>query len=86
MKIVQVDKLPKQKKFRTVSMYHSLKNFFDEFMAMNIKFARIDIAPKEYASPRSAYESLHKVARQSELPIVVKIVNKELYLIRTDLD
>lgn len=57
-----------------------------EFLKMNVKYARMDYGPLEYASLHSAKGANDKTIKHYGLPIRTQIINSELYLINLELE
>ena len=57
-----------------------------EFMSMNVKKAKMDIAGMDYAHAYSAYAATRTSANYYGLPINVRFINGEIYLVRTDME
>ena len=79
MKFVPVEKLPDKVAKK------SLKHAFAEFMAMNVKFAKVDITQFDYKSPAVARNVLGVAAKRHCVDIKVHIRNNEVYFERTDM-
>ena len=52
-----------------------------EFLSMNVKYARMDVGKLEYSHSYSAYTSMRNMVKFYSLPIDVKMLNGEVYLI-----
>ena len=85
MKFVEVEKLPPKDKYSESNAKKKLYDHLDEFMAMNIKIARVEYRPDEYKHAYSAYESILRACRKHPYPIEVYLRKWEVYLVRTDL-
>lgn len=73
--------------FRGIGRKCKFEALFEEFMKMNVKIAEASFDEKdEYKTLNSAYGSLHKAARRWSKPINVRMYNKKIYLVRTDMD
>ena len=83
MKFVKVDKLPEQAHVYTPT--YRVEARITEFMNMNIKIARVDYSANEYKSIKSAYQGFKKACTRYSAPADVRVINKELYLIRRDM-
>ena len=57
-----------------------------EFMNMGVQCVKITLAPGEYASTNSAHSTLSQCIKKLGIPVVVRTINGELYLIRTDME
>lgn len=83
MKFIEVTELPKtnpnKKNRRGVT-----RDKLDEFMAMNIKIAKV-VLGGDYINSISCYNTMSKTARYGCYPISVKMRNGEVYLIRRDI-
>jgi hypothetical protein len=83
MQFIEVDKLPifdwiNRTRYETQSK-------LEEFMAMNIKYARVVLDEGEYASVNSAYQCIRHAAIRANHPILVSCICGEVYLMRTDM-
>lgn len=56
-----------------------------EFMNMNVRCVKVTLAPGEFKSINSAQSTLSGCIKKLGIPVVVRSVNGELYLIRTDM-
>ena len=83
MKFVKVDKLPEQS--HAYIPTYIVEARITAFMNMNIKIARVDYSANEYKSIKSAYQCFKKACTRYAAPVDVKVINKELYLIRRDM-
>lgn len=79
MKFVEVKEVPDQKK------YHELKSKWEEFMAMNVKVAKVDLDEEEYKSPEVAARTMMLSIKRFGFPITVTRRRNEIYLIRRDM-
>lgn len=79
MKFVVVNELPKR------CSKKSLKHVFAEFIAMNVKYARVDLTQFDYKSPAVAAQVLGLASRRHCVDIKVHKVNDEIYFERTDM-
>ena len=61
------------------------KDILDDFIAMNVKFARLNFADYEYKNTRSAYESLCQGVRTYGHPIKIYKHGTEIYFVRKDI-
>lgn len=88
MTFVPVEKLPAKGR-RNVNgqcEWKPLKSYLDEFMKMNVKYAKVEFENGEYSNWRAAYESLRHSIERAVLPIDVKMRVYGVYLIRRDLE
>lgn len=83
MNIVVVDDLPKKttQKHRT----NNISGYLEEFVNMNVKFAKLEFHAGEYSRIESARQSIHQSVRTHGFPIKVCVRNRELYLVRKDI-
>ena len=79
MKFVKVKELPKKAKKKRVML------FLEEFVASNIKIAKVEFNESDYCSPSSCQSAFRKSALTGGYPVEVKTVDKVVYLIRTDM-
>ena len=73
-----VDGVPKRENFK-------LKTYFDEFMNMNFKTARVDLDKDDYKSTKVAYEVLRIGVKRHGYPIKVLMRGSDIYFVRTDM-
>lgn len=89
MRFVEVAEVPrrryKQKGDRTPSEYHNLKNELNAFMKMDVKIVRIIFYEDEYASFTSAGKAIGGAVKRMRLPVKVRWVDGDVYLVRTDI-
>ena len=79
MKFVEVKEVPGMRK------YHPLKNKWDEFMAMNVKVAKVDLSEHDYKSAAVAHSVMSISIKRFGYPITVTRRGDEIYLIRRDM-
>lgn len=79
MKFVEVRDIPDQKR------HHRLKDYWVDFMSMNIKIAKVDLDIGEYASPDVARSTMALSIKRFGYPIDVFKRGNEIYLIRRDM-
>lgn len=79
MKFVEVEKVPGLQK------YHPLKSKWDEFMAMNVKVAKVDLDENEYSNIEVARATMAISVKRMGYPITVTRRQNEIYLIRRDM-
>lgn len=79
MKFVPVNDLPK------VCKKKALKHVLAEFMAMNVKYARVDLTQFDYKSPAVAAQVLGVASRRHCVDIKVHKRKDEIYFERTDM-
>ena len=82
MTFTPVEKLPEKQK----NTYKKNTDMLNEFMKMNVKYARVEYSKTDYCSESSVVGSLSKSIRTNMYPIRLKTINGELYLIRKDLE
>ena len=78
MILVPVAGLPEQRK-RVRCMPNA--EWLNQFLDMNIKYVWVDVEQFEYSHIYSAYTSMRSIAKFYELPVDVKIINGEVYLV-----
>lgn len=83
MTFIPVDELPVQRK---KSYDKRNGDFLREFLKMNVKYARMDITEFDYAHAFSAYSSIKRVISFHGLPVNVKLINHDIYLINLELE
>lgn len=65
---------------------YKLQKTLDEFLAMDCLIVKVELNDGEYASIRSAQSSYHGAVRRLGLPIKVRVLAGDLYLIKVDPD
>ena len=85
MKLTKVNALPKRSK--SYSGYsdpkHDLLGFLEDFMAQtDIRIARVDFGPREYAEPNYCACSIRLAAKRYRFSVKVTVRNQEVYLIK----
>lgn len=65
--------------------YNPLKSKWDEFMAMNVKVAKVDLDEKEYCSIEVARSVMSVSIKHFGYPITITKRGNEIYLIRRDM-
>lgn len=81
--LIPVDKLPeKTTQLEKKRGRHSLVSILDEFLQMDIPYAKIQMHELEYKSYRSAYNSIYNAIKNHRYNITVHSINRELYLVR----
>ena len=81
MNFVPVDYLPE----RRYTTYKKVSAYIQEFMKMNVKTVRVDYSSDEYTSAQCASTPFRYAINTDDYPIMVRIINGDLYLIRTDM-
>lgn len=86
MTFVKVDALPESyaRGSRRASRKPLIK-YLEAFMKMNIKIARVKLAPGEYACPEYARVPIQNAVTRSALPINVYFRQGDVYLVRRDI-
>ena len=56
-----------------------------EFMNMGVQCVKVALLPGEYSTINSAHSTLSSCVKKLGIPVVVRTINGELYLIRTDM-
>ena len=79
MKFVEVEKVPGQR------TNHRLKDKWDEFMAMNIKVAKIELDENDYKSITTAKSVMAVSIKRYGYPITITRRGNDLYLVRRDM-
>ena len=79
MKFTVVEKIPERKAKK------KLAYILDEFMNMNVKFAKFEFNENEYKTASSANGALRKSAARFGYPIKVQLINGEIYFERRDI-
>ncbi len=65
--------------------YHNLQQQWKEFMALNIKTAKVELEEGEYKSIYVAQRTMTQSIERGGFPIKVHTYNGELYLTRKDM-
>lgn len=64
---------------------HNIRSQIEEFMAMNVKVAKVTWTSIEYKDYKSCYQALHKAVDRGGYPVQVLTRNEEVYIIRKDI-
>lgn len=80
MKFKQVEAIPGK-----CSEKRTLRNNWEEFMRMNVKMVKVELAPDEYKSPTVARGVFAVSIKRYGYPIDARLRNGEIYLIRRDM-
>lgn len=83
MKFSKVDSLPEKK---PRCDYKSVMPQLQTFLDMGVKYAKVSYYPNEYANHYSLAATIHNLAGRYRFPITSKILNGEVYVIRTDME
>ena len=83
MKFTPIDELPTKVYLRRRK--NKVRDFLNEFITQNVKFAKVDLYEGEYAHSKSAYHQIHRRIELDGMPIKVLKTGDEIYLIRTDM-
>ena len=70
--------VPKRENFK-------LKECFNEFIAMNVKTARVDLDKDDYKTVTVAANVLRVASKRHAVTVKVVVRNGELYFVRTDM-
>ena len=81
MKFTKVEDVPGVERRR----YSNLKGDWKEFMAMNVKIAKVDLTQYNYKSVTVAAQVMQKSVNRFGHPIDVVKRKDEVYLVRRDL-
>ena len=84
MIFIEIEELPETER-RIAHEYKRNKEYFEKFMAMNVKFAWVIFEPHEYVNTLSARLTLRRSCRRFGYPIDVCVRNDDLYFVRTDM-
>lgn len=91
MKFVVVDELPKSKRGGGCKVRHkhtneSLREHLEKFIAMDVKFVRVDSWNSEYHTVKAVSGTFHQAVKtHSDLPVQCVMRQGEVYLVRTDM-
>lgn len=80
MKFVEVKEVPEKR-----CGHHNIGAYMKEFMAMNIKVAKVELNVRDYKKPKYAASSFIDHIKRNGLPIDVCMRKDEVYLIRRDM-
>lgn len=81
-KLVPVKELPAKEYNRR----HDNAVLCEEFMRMNVKYAKVDLCIDEYRAINYAYSSLRQSVLDKNYPFYVVIRNGDIYFVRTDME
>lgn len=81
MKLTVVKEVPKKAAYKSI-----LNGYLAEFMKMNVKVVKINFNDREYKCASSCQSAFRRAAIAGGYPVTVTARNKEVYLIRRDMD
>lgn len=84
MNFVPVAELPKPTKPSRTNK-HNYQKEFDNFMALGVKYARIDWTKEDYASYNSACAAIRTGLWKFNIPAQLVEIDGTIYLVRTDI-
>ena len=67
------------------SRRHRLKDRFTDFMSLNAKIVKVNLAEGEYSSVTVAYTTLMRAAKKWGFPIKVMKRKDDIYFVRQDI-
>ena len=79
MRFTVVEKVPGK------AIKKNLRHIFDEFVNMDVKFAKFEFNENEYKHANSAYNNLTRAARKYGYPVNVHVRENEVYFERRDI-
>ena len=86
---VKVDKLPKKDRRLSISKepkkYNNIAALLEEFVSEDIPLAKLAIPEGTYKTIECARCSMVRAIKNMGLPIHIRVINGDLYLIRVDL-
>lgn len=85
MTCVEVKELPERYTCVEQRNRKDLSNFLNSFMLANAKFAKVLYDERDYSSVQSARAAIQNAIDYYRFPMIAKTINKEIYLIRTDM-
>jgi hypothetical protein len=86
MRLVEVKDIPHENRGKhSQHKKRLIETHLQEFMAMNVKFVRVEYEPSEYAYPCSCRSSLYNAIRSTGLPVRAVMEDGVIYLMRTDM-
>lgn len=65
--------------------YCKMKPILDEFMKTNVKMVKLSYDEGEYKNGKSLGGSLYGAVRRENYPIKIRVVQNQVYLVRTDM-
>lgn len=80
MKFTEVKEMPKGR-----TSPKALDVYFEEFMRMDVKIAKVDFTEHKYVSPEVAARTLYTSAKRRGYPIDVHKRDGEVYFVRKDM-
>ena len=83
MKFVAVNELPTHDD--KPAEYHNYTKEFERFMKKNCKFAKVEFEDGEYKNLLSSYPSIKYAIQRRALPIDIRCINGDIYLVRRDI-
>lgn len=85
MTCIKVKELPERYTSADRRNRKDLSNFLNSFMLANAKFAKVFYDERDYSSIQSARSAIQNAIDYYRFPMLAKTINKEIYLIRTDM-
>jgi hypothetical protein len=64
---------------------YKLEEQFKNFMDLNVQMVKVSFENGEYASYKVAYQVLCTAAKRWKVPVKVKMIDREIYFLRTDI-
>ena len=83
MTFVPVDKLPER---NPKLSYKRRADILKEFLKTNVKYARVDFSMLEYSCAKDVRSAMSQAIKTWRLPVEVKLINNEVYLINLELE
>lgn len=81
MKFVEVKEIPKTLR----EGKYCLKHYWEEFMKMDVKVARVDLSDHDYKTVKNAQTTFLASIKRYGYPISASIRGGEIYLVRRDM-
>lgn len=83
MKLIPVNELP-ERNHRTGKK--SNLDCLQEFLKMNVRYAKLDVPELDYVHPFSAYTSTLNSVKRFKLPVAVYFINGDVYLANLEME
>ncbi len=81
MRLVEVTEIPVCQRKQQIW----LRPIFEEFIAMNVRIARVELENEPYATSASAFNAFYKSARDCGFPVYVQMAKGDIYFVRKDM-
>lgn len=85
MHFTKIEALPERDNSSIGTRKFGIREQLSLFMELGYQYAKVEVLPGEYSNPMSAYFALRQTVAKTKLPIVVELINGEIYISRLDM-